>query len=117
MLQRLSLSFACTINWGTRIASHDDRLLSEITHVETEISRIRSTTDNLRDYIPLLRFIPCFPGKRKAAAYRQRRDEYLAKLNGDLEERIKNGTHKPCIQAKVILDKEARQSPLVQQFS
>ncbi|CAI7595367.1 unnamed protein product [Penicillium glandicola] len=108
MLQRLSLSLACTINWGTRITSHNDQLLSEITHVETEISRIRSTTDNLRDYIPLLRFIPYSPGKRRAAGYRQRRDRYLAKLNRDLEERINNGTHKPCIQANVILEKEAK---------
>ncbi|KAJ5696127.1 Nuclease (SNase-like) OB-fold [Penicillium solitum] len=55
-----------------------------------------------KDYIPLLRFIPYSPRKRKAAEYRQRRDRYLAKLNGDLEEWIKNGTHKPCIQANAI---------------
>lgn len=52
MLQRLSLSLVCTINWGVRITSHNDQLLSEITHVETEISRVRSTTDNLQDIFP-----------------------------------------------------------------
>lgn len=108
LVQRLSLSLAFTINWGTRITSHNDDLFSEIAHVENEISRFRSTTDNLQDYIPLLRLIPFSFGKRKAIEYRQRRDRYLAKLNGDLDQRIKDGTHNPCIQANVTLDKEAK---------
>lgn len=108
LVQRLSLSLAFTINWGTRITSHNDDLFSEIAHVENEISRFRSTTDNLQDYIPLLRLIPFSFGKRKAAEYRRRRDRYLAKVNGDLNQRIKDGTHSPCIQANVTLDKEAK---------
>lgn len=108
LVQRLSLSLAFTINWGTRITSHNDDLFSEIAHVENEISRFRSTTDNLQDYIPLLRLIPFSFGKRKAVEYRQRRDRYLTKLNGDLDQRIKDGTHNPCIQANVTLDKEAK---------
>jgi len=108
LVQRLSLSLAFTINWGTRITSHNDDLFSEIAHVENEISRFRSTTDNLQDYIPLLRLIPFSSGKRKAAEYRKRRDKYLAKLNGDLDQRINDGTHNPCIQANVTLNKEAK---------
>ena len=108
LVQRMSLSLAFTINWGTRITSHDDELFSEIAHVENEISRFRSTTDNLQDYIPLLRLVPFSFGKRKVAEYRQRRDRYLTKLNGDLGQRIKDGTHSPCIQANVTLDEEAK---------
>ncbi|KAF9893337.1 hypothetical protein FE257_011769 [Aspergillus nanangensis] len=108
LVQRLSLSLALTLNWGTRITSQSDELFSEITHVEVEISRFRSTTDNLQDYIPLLRLIPFSFGKRKAAEYRRRRDRYLAKLNGDLDKRIQNGTHQPCIQANVLMDKETK---------
>lgn len=37
---------------------------------------------------------------------RNRRDVYLKALNDGLDERMKNGTHRPCIQANVILDKE-----------
>lgn len=37
---------------------------------------------------------------------RDRRDVYLNKLNRDLEERMEKGTHRPCIQANVILDEE-----------
>lgn len=83
MIQRLSLSLALTLNWGVRLDSRDEPLFAEITEVEEEISR-------------------------KAREMRDRRDVYLNKLNGELDERIKRGTHRPCIQANVILDKEAQ---------
>lgn len=88
--------------------NHDNDLFREITHVEVEISRFRSTTDNLQDYVPLLRLNPFSTGQKKAAEYRQRRDRYLGKLNRELEEKVQKGTHKPCIQANVMLDKEAK---------
>lgn len=43
MIQRLSLSLALTLNWGIRMASQEDSLFAEITHVEEEVSRFRST--------------------------------------------------------------------------
>lgn len=106
MIQRLSLSLALTLNWGTRIASQEDTLFAEITHVEEEVSRFRSTTGNLQDYIPLLRLNPFSFGSATAREMRDRRDVYLKKLNKDLDNRMETGTHKPCIQANVILDKE-----------
>lgn len=108
MIQRLSLSLALTLNWGTRMGSRNDPLFEEITEVEEQISRFRSTTGNLQDYIPLLRLNPFNPGSERAREMRKRRDVYLSKLNGDLDERMKKGTHKPCIQANVIQDKEAK---------
>ncbi|KAJ0305612.1 hypothetical protein COL516b_005308 [Colletotrichum fioriniae] len=108
LVQRLSLSLAVTLNWGMRFPSHDDGLFKEITTVEGEISRTRSVTDNMQDYIPLLRYNPFSAGKRHAVEMRIRRDKYLSKLNGDLEEKIRNGTHEPCIQANVMLDEEAK---------
>ncbi|CZS91185.1 related to cytochrome P450 phenylacetate hydroxylase [Rhynchosporium agropyri] len=41
-----------------RMDSQDDALFDEITYVEDEISRFRSTTGNLQDYVPLLRLNP-----------------------------------------------------------
>jgi 3-hydroxyphenylacetate 6-hydroxylase len=107
MIQRLSLSLALTLNWGTRMGSRNDPMFDEITEVEEEISKFRSTTGNLQDYIPLLRLNPFNPGSMRAREMRKRRDVYLKRLNDDLDERMKKGTHKPCIQANVILDKEA----------
>ncbi|KAH8698701.1 cytochrome P450 [Talaromyces proteolyticus] len=108
MIQRLSLSLALTLNWGIRMDSQKSDLFHEITHVEEEISRFRSTTGNLQDYIPLLRLNPFNFESRKAQDMRDRRDVYLTALNNGLDERIANGTHKPCIQANVIMDKEAK---------
>jgi len=110
MVQRLSLSLALTLNWGVRMASQDDALFDEITHVEEEVSRFRSTTGNLQDYIPLLRLNPFNFGSRKAREMRDRRDVYLKSLNKGLEDRMEKGTHKPCIQANIILDEEAKLS-------
>ncbi|KAF2143917.1 uncharacterized protein K452DRAFT_247434 [Aplosporella prunicola CBS 121167] len=108
LIQRLSLSLSLTLNWGTRMGSRDDPLFHEITEVEEDISRFRSTTGNLRDYVPLLRLNPFSGGKRRAKEVRNRRDVYLRRLNEDLDSRMAAGTHKPCIQANVILDKEAQ---------
>jgi 3-hydroxyphenylacetate 6-hydroxylase len=108
MIQRLSLSLALTLNWGIRMESQDDALFHEITHVEEEISRFRSTTGNLQDFVPLLRLNPFSIGTQKAQEMRRRRDKYLTKLNQDLDDRIAKGLHQPCIQANVILDREAK---------
>lgn len=108
MIQRLSLSLALTLNWGVRLKSQKDNLFDEITHVEEEISRFRSTTGNLQDFIPLLRLNPINMHSTKAKEMRSRRDVYLTNLNNGLDERIANGTYKPCIQANVILDEDAK---------
>ena len=66
MIQRLSLSLALTLNWGVRVASQEEDLFDEITHVEEEISKFRSTTGNLQDYVPLLRLNPFNTSSKKA---------------------------------------------------
>jgi 3-hydroxyphenylacetate 6-hydroxylase len=108
MIQRLSLSLALTLNWGVRMASQNDELFDEITYVEEEVSKFRSTTGNLQDYIPILRLNPFNFGSAKARDMRRRRDVYLKKLNKDLDDRMEKGLHQPCIQANVILDREAK---------
>ena len=110
MIQRLSLSLALTLNWGVRMKSQDDELFGEITEVEEEVSKFRSTTGNLQDYIPILRGVPAAlkGGVGRAAEYRQRRDVYLTKLNNDLEKSMEAGTESACIQANVLRDEEAK---------
>jgi 3-hydroxyphenylacetate 6-hydroxylase len=110
MIQRLSLNLSLTLNWGDRIGSLDDNLFDEITECEEYISRFRSTTGNLQDYIPILRYSPVNKTSAKAAEYRARRDVYLRKLNSDLQDRINNGTDRPCIQGNVLKDPEAKLS-------
>lgn len=107
MIERLSLSLALTLNWGTRMGSRHDPMFHEICEVEAAVSKFRSTTGNLQDYIPILRLNPFSGATAEAKDRRRRRDVYLTKLNNDLDERMANGTHKPCIQANIIQDKEA----------
>lgn len=107
LVERLSLSLSLTLNWGTRIMSSDP-MFHEITEVEDMISRFRSTTGNLQDYIPLLRLNPFSTGSRGARDMRRRRDVYLSRLNRELDDRIAAGTAQPCIQANIIMDKEAK---------
>ncbi|KAG0152765.1 hypothetical protein PDIDSM_2570 [Penicillium digitatum] len=108
MIQRLSLSLALTLNWGVRIASQEKELFDEITEVEEKISRFRSTTGNLQDYLPLLRLNPFSANLKRAVEMRTRRDKYLGALYSDLDDRMAKGIHKPCIQANVIMEKEAK---------
>jgi 3-hydroxyphenylacetate 6-hydroxylase len=107
MIERLSLSLALTLNWGTRIGSRHDPMFHEICEVEAAISKFRSTTGNLQDYIPILRLNPFSFGTKLAKEHRKRRDVYLTRLNRDLDERMEKGIHKPCIQANIIRDKDA----------
>jgi 3-hydroxyphenylacetate 6-hydroxylase len=110
MIQRLSLNLSLTLNWGDRIGSLDDHLFNEITECEEYISRFRSTTGNLQDYIPILRYSPINKNSAKAAEMRARRDVYLCKLNAELQDRIDKGTDRPCIQGNILKDPEAKLS-------
>lgn len=107
MIQRLSLSMALTLNWGVRVPSKNE-LFDEITYVEEEISKFRSTTGNLQDFVPALRLLPFNSNSKKAKEMRDRRDKYLRSLNEGLDQRIRDGTYAPCIQANVLLSKDVK---------
>jgi 3-hydroxyphenylacetate 6-hydroxylase len=107
LIERLSLSLALTLNWGTRMESRHDPMFHEICEVEAAISKFRSTTGNLQDYIVVLRLNPFSFGTKSAKDHRRRRDVYLTRLNRELDERMEKGIHKSCIQANIIQDKEA----------
>lgn len=107
-IQRLSLSLGLMVNWGVRMESQNDELFGEITLVEDTLSHFRSTTGNLQDYVPILRLNPFNAESVMARDMRRRRDVYLTRLNRELDDRIQKGVHKPCIQANVILGKEAK---------
>ena len=105
-LQRFALNTSLVLNYGTRISSSSDELLKEIVEVEGGISRLRSTSNNWQDYIPLLRL---FPAKSNHAnVYRLRRDRYLARFLDELKKEIANGTDKPCITGNILKDPSAK---------
>ena len=109
-IQRFALCMALTVNWGMRLASHDEKLFREIIEVEKGIVSTRDRTQNMMDYIPLLRLVPFSSKAKKAKDWRERRDVYLGKFDRELREQIEKGTHKPSIQANAILDPESKLS-------
>jgi 3-hydroxyphenylacetate 6-hydroxylase len=108
LIKRMSLNMSLTLNWGTRIDNIDDPLFREIIHVEEMVSSFRSTTSNWEDYVPILRLNPFSKITETALDTRKRRDVYIKKLNKELDDRMATKTHKPCIQANVLTDPEAK---------
>ncbi|EXJ56355.1 3-hydroxyphenylacetate 6-hydroxylase [Cladophialophora psammophila CBS 110553] len=108
---RMNMSIGLTLHWGTRMESQNE-LFHEIVHVEDTISNFRSTTGNLQDYIPLLRLNPWNTQSAQAKDMKFRRDRYMQILDKDLDERIRNGTHKPSIRANLLVDEEAQLNDL-----
>ncbi|KAL1851534.1 hypothetical protein Plec18170_006353 [Paecilomyces lecythidis] len=118
IVHRLSLNLVLTLNYGTRVAStkdlYHDPLYAEIVEVEREISRLRSTSKNLANYIPILRLVDpvlATVGLQKSAKYNseigQRRTSYNEELLRRLQEHISNNTDTPCIQGSVLRDPES----------
>ena len=108
---RMNMSIGLTLHWGTQMKSQNE-LFHEIVYVEDSISNFRSTTGNLQDYIPLLRLNPWNSQSAQAGDMKMRRARYMSILDKDLDDRMEKGTHKPCIRANVLGDKEARLNSL-----
>ncbi|KAJ6785199.1 hypothetical protein PWT90_01610 [Aphanocladium album] len=106
-MARFALNTSLTLNYGFRIeGSVDSALLHEITHVERMISNFRSTSNNWQDYVPLLRLWN--KQNTEAQEFRARRDKYLTDMLTDLQQRIADGTDKPCITGNILKDPEAK---------
>lgn len=92
----------------------NDPFYAEIIEVETEISKLRSTSKNLANYIPFLRVVePVLValGLKKSdqhsAEIGQRRNAYNEELLRRLQESIADDTDTPCIQGNVLRDPES----------
>ncbi|KAM3508018.1 hypothetical protein MY10362_001439 [Beauveria mimosiformis] len=106
-MARFALNTSLTLNYGFRIeGSVDSALLHEITHVERMISNFRSTSNNWQDYVPLLRLWS--KQNTEAQEFRARRDKYLTDMLTDLQQRIADGTDKPCITGNILKDPDAK---------
>ena len=104
--KRLALNMSLSLCYGIRLASVDDDLFKEIAYVEEEVSKFRSTTGSMQDYIPLARF---FSGRSAyAKSLRTRRDKYLTMYLENLKSSVKDGTVKPCIGANVLKDPDQK---------
>ncbi|KAI1382926.1 cytochrome P450 [Hypoxylon trugodes] len=117
-VRKFAMNLVLTLNYGTRVESLKDlrsnAMIAEIIHVETEITRLRDTTRNYENYIPLLR-----PLNRLAEWTRlrdgnympnigKRRTGYHQMLLEKLKEQVTAGIDQPCIQGNVLKDPESK---------
>ncbi|KAA8646706.1 uncharacterized protein ATNIH1004_005381 [Aspergillus tanneri] len=77
-----------------------DPLTQEIIQVEDEILRLRSMTDNLQDYLSFFRLWPFNGYYSKAVKLRERRDAYVARLNQEIQAKMRNNSHEECLYSK-----------------
>ncbi|KAK2616570.1 hypothetical protein QQS21_000393 [Conoideocrella luteorostrata] len=99
LIKRLTLSLSLSICYGRRMHLGDP-FTQEIIYVEDQILRLRSMTDNLQDYISLFRLWPFNKYYGKAVELRERRDAYVARLNHEIEEKMRSNTHNDCLYSK-----------------
>ncbi|KAJ5786550.1 uncharacterized protein N7503_011762 [Penicillium pulvis] len=107
-IQRYALNTTLTLCYGIRMDAVYDDLLREILHVGSAISLLRSASENLQDYIPVLRYMPNNEKTARSKELRDRRDAYLNLLLDKVREMIKKGTDKPCISAAILKDEETK---------
>jgi phenylacetate 2-hydroxylase len=106
-IQRYALNTTLTLCYGIRMDDVYDSLLREVLYVGSAISLLRSASENLQDYIPILRYLPNSKTSR-SKDLRTRRDGYLNLLLDKVREMIKNRTDKPCISAAILKDTETK---------
>ncbi|KXJ87271.1 cytochrome P450 [Microdochium bolleyi] len=109
-IQRYALNTTLTLCYGIRMDAVYDDLLREILHVGSAISLLRSASENLQDYVPLLRYLPNNEKNKRSKELRDRRDAYLNLLLDKVRAMIKEGTDKPCISAAILKDEETKLS-------
>lgn len=107
-IQRFALNTTLTLCYGVRMDGVYDELLREILYVGSSISLLRSHTENLQDYIPLLRYLPGNTKNAKSKELHDRRDAYLDLLLNKVRAMIKEGTDKPCISSAILKDEESK---------
>ena len=103
--QKLALNTNLTLCYGVRMDNVQDDMLREILEVGSAISRLRSTSENYQDYVPILRYLPSSKTE-KSKSLRKRRDRYLDLLLGKTRAMIEAGIDKPCIASALIRDEE-----------
>ncbi|KAK4553447.1 hypothetical protein LTR86_009504 [Recurvomyces mirabilis] len=101
-MKKFVLNVSLTCSFGTRISTVRDELLKEIVDVEEALTRYRSHTNNLQDYLPFLRWLPS--ASSDAKAYSERRDAYMNRLIDQIKSDIKEGTDAPCSVGQVMKD-------------
>ncbi|KAJ6781026.1 hypothetical protein PWT90_04928 [Aphanocladium album] len=99
LIKRMALSISMSICYGRRMYLGDP-LTQEIIEVEHEILKLRSMTDNLQDFLPVMRIWPFNLYRGEAVKLCERRDAYVRHLNEEVKEKMRSNTHETCLWSK-----------------
>ncbi|OBR02038.1 Cytochrome P450 [Colletotrichum higginsianum IMI 349063] len=107
-IQQFALNTTLTLCYGIRMDAVYDDLLREILYVGSAISLLCSASENMQDYVPIMRYFPNNEKNKRSKELRDRCDAYLNLLLDKVREMIKLGTDKPCISAAILKDEETK---------
>jgi phenylacetate 2-hydroxylase len=110
LIQRFALNSTLTLCYGVRFDSEYSDVASEILDVGHSISRLRGTSENLQDYIPIMRYLPSNEKAKLSKELCVRRDQYLSSLLKTAKERFQRDGNVDCIYSAVLTDKEVQLS-------
>ncbi|KAI1759521.1 cytochrome P450 [Hypoxylon sp. FL1150] len=117
-VRKFAMNLVLTLNYGTRVEDvkelRSNAMIAEIIHVEGEITKLRDTTRNYENYIPILRPLNTLAEwtRLQDGNYMpdigRRRTGYHKVLLNKLKEQVAAGTDRPCIQGNVLKDPESK---------
>lgn len=108
LIQQFALNTTLTMCYGVRMDEELKGIASEILDVGHSISRLRGTSENLQDYIPMMRYLPKTNKSTLSKSLAARRDKYLESLLSISNERFQRGELPECIYSAVLQDKETK---------
>ncbi|CRG92012.1 3-hydroxyphenylacetate 6-hydroxylase [Talaromyces islandicus] len=116
--RRFSMNLSLTLNYGTRASDQKsfdgNPLINEINAVESEVGKYRSTSSNIKNYVPLFRLLDplmmTLPGNslQRALDIGRRRLRYHATLLDTLKSEISKNEDKPCIQGNMLKNPDTK---------
>jgi phenylacetate 2-hydroxylase len=104
-LRHIVFDLALSLTYGTVSNGVDDEFTDALVESINQISFFRASTQRLRDYIPILRFlIPDFVSGNLVVAAEKRRQKYLDVIFDALKKRIASGEQVDCIVNGLVKD-------------
>ncbi|MCJ1250455.1 hypothetical protein MMC30_007683 [Trapelia coarctata] len=106
LIQRYALNSTLTLSYGVRMNGVYEEMMEEILDVGHSISLLRGTSENLQDFVPVMRYFPNNEKDRLGRELRSRRDQYLESLLITARGKVQQGISTDCVYSAVLKDEE-----------
>jgi phenylacetate 2-hydroxylase len=104
-LRQIVFDLAMSLTYGTVSSGVNDEFTEGLIAAINRISDFRASTQRMRDYVPILRFlIPSFASGNAVAAAEKKRQAYLDVVYAGLKDKIAKGEQVECIVNGLVKD-------------